>query len=131
MTLPDFGAKYLALAAAGLAVTIILSARIARKRSPYPLPPSPPGELLIGHLRTVPTENPQLAYMKWGKEYSRTFMSPKIIVQKVIVADTDILYFQQGTTPVVVLNSVKAADELLSKRGANYSDRPRFVLFEV
>jgi len=58
-------------------------------------------------------------------------MSPKIIVQKVIVADTDILYFQQGTTPVVVLNSVKAADELLSKRGANYSDRPRFVLFEV
>jgi len=34
-------------------------------------------------------------------------------------------------TPVVVLNTVKAADELLSKRGSNYCDRPRFVLFEV
>jgi hypothetical protein len=46
-------------------------------------------------------------------------------------ADTDILYFEQLRTPVIVLNTVKAAEELLSKRGANYSDRPRFVLFEV
>lgn len=45
--------------------------------------------------------------------------------------DTDVLYFKQGRTPVVVLNTVNAAEELLSKRGANYSDRPRFVLFEV
>ena len=45
--------------------------------------------------------------------------------------DTDVLYFRQLRTPVIVLNTVKAAEELLSKRGANYSDRPRFVLFEV
>jgi len=32
---------------------------------------------------------------------------------------------------VIVLNSVAAAQELLDKRGANYSDRPRFALFEV
>lgn len=33
--------------------------------------------------------------------------------------------------PVIVLNSVKAASDLLDRRGANYADRPRFVLFEV
>jgi cytochrome P450 len=32
---------------------------------------------------------------------------------------------------MIVLNSVDAAHELLDKRGANYADRPRFVLFEV
>lgn len=48
-----------------------------------------------------------------------------------IPKDTDILYFKQFLTPVVVLNTVQAADELLSRRGANYCDRPRFVLFEV
>ncbi|KAG4030304.1 hypothetical protein MFRU_012g00460 [Monilinia fructicola] len=82
--------------------------------SPYPLPPRPRGEPVLGHIRLVPTENPHLYYQKLAEEY-----------------DSDILYFKQFLTPVVVLNSVKAADELLSRRGANYCDRPRFVLFEV
>lgn len=32
---------------------------------------------------------------------------------------------------MIVLNTQKAANELLDKRGANYQDRPRFVLFDV
>ena len=32
---------------------------------------------------------------------------------------------------MIVLNSQKVANDLLDKRGANYQDRPRFVLFEV
>jgi len=45
--------------------------------------------------------------------------------------DSDILYFNVLGRPIIVLNSVEAAHELLDKRGANYADRPRFVLFEV
>lgn len=30
----------------------------------------------------------------------------------------------------VVLNSAKAAMDLLDRRGANYSDRPQFSLFD-
>lgn len=41
------------------------------------------------------------------------------------------LYFNTLGQHVVVLNSVQAAVDLLDKRGANYSDRPRFTLFEV
>lgn len=32
---------------------------------------------------------------------------------------------------MIVLNSQKAANEILDKRGANYQDRPSFVLFDV
>ncbi|KAJ8119435.1 hypothetical protein ONZ43_g3610 [Nemania bipapillata] len=32
---------------------------------------------------------------------------------------------------IIVLNSIEAAHDLLDERGANYADRPRFVLFEV
>jgi len=85
-----------------------------RKTTPYPLPPGPPGEPLLGHLRVVPSNKPEIAYAKWSKDY-----------------DSDVLYFNILGQPVVVLNSVKAAVDLLDKRGSNYCDRPRFVLFEV
>jgi len=32
---------------------------------------------------------------------------------------------------MVVLNNIRVASDILDKRGANYQDRPRFVLFEV
>lgn len=45
--------------------------------------------------------------------------------------DSDIVYFNVLGNHMVVLNTQKAANELLDKRGANYQDRPRFVLFDV
>jgi hypothetical protein len=44
--------------------------------------------------------------------------------------NSDILSFSVLGQRVIVLNSVEAAVDLLDKRGAKYSDRPRFVLFE-
>jgi hypothetical protein len=44
--------------------------------------------------------------------------------------DSDVLYFQTLGSKWIVLNSLKAAVELLEKRGSNYADRPRFVMFE-
>ncbi len=44
--------------------------------------------------------------------------------------DSDVLYFNNLGQSIVVLNSVQAATDLLDKRGGNYCDRPRFVLFE-
>lgn len=86
----------------------------SRRKSVYPLPPGPPGELILGHLRIVPTDSPEYAYAKWSKEYN-----------------SDVIYVNILGQPVVVLNSVQAAVDLLDKRGLNYCDRPRFVLFEV
>jgi cytochrome P450 len=87
--------------------------RLQRSKK-LPLPPGPPGEPLLGHLRVVPTDHPEFDYTRWGKEYN-----------------TDILHFSVLGRSIVVLNSIEAARDLLDKRGANYADRPRFVLFEV
>jgi hypothetical protein len=52
-------------------VTFILIAwRSSSKSTPYPLPPGPKGEPIIGHMRIVPQENPQLYYQRLSKEYS-------------------------------------------------------------
>lgn len=47
------------------------------------------------------------------------------------VFESDVLSFNVLGQPVVVINSVRAATDLLDRRGANYADRPRFVLFGV
>ncbi|TVY21370.1 Cytochrome P450 monooxygenase psiH [Lachnellula arida] len=85
-----------------------------RGRRTLPYPPGPPGEFLIGHLRVIPFEDSPTAYLNWGREYK-----------------SDVLYFNTLRQPIIVLNSVKACVDLLDKRGANYADRPRFVLLEL
>ncbi|KAK3996610.1 cytochrome P450 1A2 [Cladorrhinum sp. PSN332] len=102
----------------GLIVTVFglfacYTLRLLQRRKTPPLPPGPPGEFLLGHYRTVPVDAAFKKYAEWGKQY-----------------DSDVLFFQTFGTKWVVLNSLKAATELLDKRGSNYADRPRFVMFE-
>lgn len=40
----------------------------------------------------------------------------------------DVVYLQVFRQPIVVLNSLEAAQDLLDKRSHIYSDRPNFVL---
>ncbi|KAL7931015.1 cytochrome P450 [Trichoderma chlorosporum] len=105
----------------GLLLFICLIILVAGKAVAYQkrgrlasLPPGPPGEWILGHLRIVPTDNPEYFYMRLSREYASDILSFRILGQ-----------------PVIVLNSVRTATDLLDKRGANYCDRPRFVLFEV
>ncbi|KAI1297494.1 putative cytochrome P450 oxidoreductase [Xylaria venustula] len=95
-------------------LVLLLGRRVLGAKRRLPLPPGPPGEPLIGHLRVIPTEHPEIQYAQWAKEYN-----------------TDILHFRVLGRSIIVLNSIEAAHDLLDKRGANYADRPRFVLFEV
>jgi hypothetical protein len=98
----------------GLATWWLTSYVTARRRSKgLPLPPGPPAEPILGHLRVIPSENPGLYYQKLSKELNSDVLSFNVLGQR-----------------VVVLNSVEAAVDLMDKRGANYCDRPRFVLFE-
>ncbi|KAL1849600.1 hypothetical protein VTK73DRAFT_9847 [Phialemonium thermophilum] len=99
----------------GLTATALcyVAAGLVRARRRPPLPPSPPREFLLGHYRTVPIDEAFKFYADLGKQYK-----------------SDVLFFETFGTKWVVLNSLKAAVELLDKRGSNYADRPRFVLFE-
>lgn len=102
----------------------------------YPLPPGPPGEPIIGHLRIVPIESPEYAFQRWSKEYGerrhKILLSKNVDTYHRYVSESgDVIHFNMIGQHVVVLNSVQASVELLEKRGAKYSDRPFFALFEV
>ncbi|KAI5831512.1 cytochrome P450 [Schizophyllum commune Tattone D] len=62
----------------------------------------------------MPQYNAERAFEKWGKEYG-----------------SDVLHLNILGQSIVILNSVKAAVNLLDKRGTIYSDRPPFTYFEL
>ncbi|KAF7800073.1 hypothetical protein EIP86_011316 [Pleurotus ostreatoroseus] len=81
--------------------------RTRRKRKGLPLPPGPEGLPIVGNAFQMPVEWEHLKYMEWGKQYG------------------DIIYLTVFSQPFVVLNSAKLAIEMLEKKSAIYSDRPR------
>ncbi|KAI6759177.1 hypothetical protein HG530_009857 [Fusarium avenaceum] len=83
-------------------------------RHALPLPPGPPSEFLLGHARVIPIENASAVYLKWSREYN-----------------SDIIHVRSLGRSTVVLNSAQAARDILDKKGANFSDRPRFTLLEI
>lgn len=82
-------------------------------RSPVPrgasLPPGPKGVPFLGFIRNIPYESSWLTYTEWIKEYG------------------DIIYIKTFGQPMIILGSLKAANELFDKRSSIYSDRPRMV----
>ncbi|EGO02936.1 hypothetical protein SERLA73DRAFT_70421 [Serpula lacrymans var. lacrymans S7.3] len=77
----------------------------------YKLPPGPRPDPIIGNLRQFPKGNQPEVFSEWGKEFG------------------DVVYVQIFGRGVLVLNSIRAVNDLLEKRGSIYSDRPRQVAF--
>ncbi|KAI0768404.1 cytochrome P450 [Irpex lacteus] len=85
-----------------------------RKRQKLPLPPGPPGEPLIGHLRKLPDDqNRAEVFYEWSLKYG------------------DVFSLRVPGKTMIVLNSEKAAVDLLEKRGAIYSDRVRLGYYDT
>ncbi|KAI0092990.1 cytochrome P450 [Irpex rosettiformis] len=101
-----------------MAFTTVLSATVfvaflRRKKHTASLPPGPPAEPLIGHLRLMPNENDRdEVFYQWSRKYG------------------DVFSLQVLGQTIIVLNSEKSANELLEKRSAQYSDRPPFPIFD-
>ncbi|KAI9439111.1 cytochrome P450 [Lactarius indigo] len=73
------------------------------------LPPGPRGLPLLGDILQL--RGPQwLTFVKWKQEFG------------------DVFYLNAAGQPIVVLNTQKAAADLLDRRAANYSDRPRSIV---
>ncbi|KAI0374206.1 cytochrome P450 [Pilatotrama ljubarskyi] len=97
----------LALTSAVLAVVVLLRAYIRSKQYPrcLPLPPGPKRLPILGNALNIPMSKQWLTFQRWAEEYGDIF-SISLLGQ-----------------PVIVLNSVKAASDLLDKRSSKYSDR--------
>ncbi|KAI0753687.1 cytochrome P450 [Fomes fomentarius] len=74
------------------------------------LPPGPSVLPILGSVHHLTLEYQHKTFLAWGKTYG------------------DLIYFRLFRTPTVVLNSLEGARDLLDKRSAIYSDRPRMVL---
>ncbi|KZT03177.1 cytochrome P450 [Laetiporus sulphureus 93-53] len=81
-----------------------------RKRR-LPLPPGPSRLPFVGNVLQIPFDYQHVTFANWKKQYG------------------DLIYARAFQQDVVVLNSTKAARDLLEKRGQKYSDRPRMVMF--
>ncbi|KAI0654156.1 cytochrome P450 [Cubamyces menziesii] len=76
--------------------------------------PGPKPKILIGNLIDLPSGGHEwIQYAALARKYA-----------------SDVLYFTVLGTPLLVINSFEAARELLDKRGAVYSDRPRLVMIK-
>ncbi|KAK7041453.1 hypothetical protein VNI00_009319 [Paramarasmius palmivorus] len=78
-----------------------------------PLPPGPPADPVIGHLRIMPKENTAETFHEWTQKYG------------------DVMFLRVFGRKMVVLGSFDKAQELLDQRGSTYSCRPKFVFYEL
>ncbi|KZT10970.1 cytochrome P450 monooxygenase [Laetiporus sulphureus 93-53] len=69
---------------------------------PRPLP-------LLGNVHQIPADYQHITFAQWSNKYG------------------DVIFARLFLKPILVVNSVEAACDLMEKRGVKYSDRPRFV----
>ncbi|KAI0298977.1 cytochrome P450 monooxygenase [Multifurca ochricompacta] len=74
------------------------------------LPPGPRPDPFIGNLRHMSLKKQELRFTEWGRIFG------------------DVVYFKIFGRPMIVLNTLQTAQDLMEKRSLNYSCRPRFVL---
>lgn len=106
---------------------LALCYRLWRKnRGSGNLPPSPPSGLfdLFGHAKIVFSCLPSRHYAALAKDLGKLFSNINITFTFTQRDAGNVVYLSVFGNPIIVLNSIEGARELLDKRGAAYSERP-------
>ncbi|QRW07923.1 cytochrome P450 family protein [Ceratobasidium sp. AG-Ba] len=100
------------LVCVGILALANIWARRRSSRSTLSLPPGPPRWPLIGSLLSLPRDKPNWkAFIQWGEDNK-----------------SDVIYVPVVGDSLIILNSHQAAIELLERRSALYSSRPRLIM---
>ncbi|KAL4789837.1 cytochrome P450 [Aspergillus venezuelensis] len=99
----------LLLALVGAAIILRLFTSLTKK-SPSPLPPGPKPIPLIGNIHQLPKSLQWLHLYHWSKNYG------------------PIMHLSMAGQSLIILSTHAAARDLLNRRSAQYSHRPRMVM---
>ncbi len=103
----------------GLALLVM---RPGKRRLPYP--PGPKSFPVVGNLFSMPSREEWVTYRKWSEELGVTCARRlHLVPAKWPSSGSDIIHADVMGSHIVILNSMKAANELLEKRSSIYSDR--------
>ncbi|KAK8033674.1 cytochrome P450 [Apiospora marii] len=96
----------------GLAIVcvLLLAKSIWTRSTRLPLPPGPKPLPLIGNLHQVPKSLQWLHFYHWSRQYG------------------PIMHLSMAGQSLVLLSTNQTAQDLLARRSAQYSDRPRMVM---
>ena len=120
-----FSSTTVAILLLSFLLLIIKLGRIESRRGSFP--PGPKGLPFIGNIHQFSTIDQHKLYAQWGAQYGKRarLWCPGTVSKLIIVGD--VVYAKFFRQPVIILNSAQAALDLMEKRGAKYSGRPRFV----
>jgi hypothetical protein len=112
-----------------VALTIILIALSNRRNtSRLSFPPGPRSFPLIGNVFDLPKLHSWSTFDKWIKIYGTLVLVSCCISLKLFQISGDIVGFNVMGRPIIILGSSRRVSDLLEKRGADFSSRPRWVM---
>ena len=114
-----------------ICIVLWLKRLASTSRSKLSLPPGPPADPFIGHLRYIPSENPEDKFSEWSKQYGMYCGFKFATASSWACLAGDVMLLHAFNRKMIILNSVEAAVDLMEKRSSNYSDRPDFPIFQL
>ena len=109
---------------------LIWKTRLRRSKKSLPLPPGPRPLPLLGNVLDFPQSHYGPKLHALTKKYGEFYTAKSLRAPNGCTGD-DIVYLRLFGQPVLVLDSYAAANELLDKRSANYSDRHQSVMVQL
>ena len=110
-------------------LALLLTCYVWRRNSSKSLPPGPRALPLIGNIFDMKGKELWLRAYEWAKRFGQLYY-PEIIFSSFTNRRTigDICHLNILGQDIVFINSAQAAFDLLDKRGAIYSGKPRLVM---
>jgi len=93
-----------------LTVCRFIYSRYMNPQKSVHLPPGPTGIPILGNVHQIPLEHQEYTFAKWGRKYG------------------DVVYVRLFSKPALILNSLRASQDLLDKKAFAYSDKAHFIL---
>jgi hypothetical protein len=114
-----------------LAILATTALWLRRRNQKYPLPPGPPADPLIGHLRLLSAGNTAENFNEWAQKYGASRAAFHCEYELTLVETGDVMNLWIPGRQIIVLNSDEAANDLLNKQSSIFSSRPSMPIYEM